>query len=206
MFGKSAPKQSSRRRKNRGSTLIEMAMGVSVMSVVFAGVMGAFVQSRKMTEGSIFQNSAVTVILGYLEQIKNMDFVEIPYYSGNTLMRGTIATNDDVLYTQLDSDTMDILRISTGTPITAGSVTPGTVPAGVVDNYKVVDINDTPDTSADDLMMHIWIWIAPLDNPGSGVAAARSINVVYTWAFNNGNIQETNVESIATIRSAVPTF
>ena len=176
------------------------------MSFVFAGLMGAFVQSRRMTEGSIYQNSAVTVILGYLEQIKNMDFVEIPYYDGETLKRGSIATLDNQIYTQLDSDTLDVLMISPGTPILASSVVPGTVPEGVVDNFKLIDINDTQDTTDDDLIMHIWVWIAPLDSQVAGVAPARSINIVYTWSFSNGNIKQAHVESVATIRSVVPTF
>ena len=195
-------------RSRRGSTLIELALGVSVMSVVFAGTLSAFVQSRRMTEGSIFQNSATTVIQGYLEQIKNIEFQDIPYYSGSTLMRGAITTSDDTIYTQLDSDTLDVLRISSGTPILPSAVTPGIVPSveGLVDNFKAIDINDTPDDTRDDLIMHIWVWVNPLDNAAAGVASSRSIKVVYTWSFNNGGIARTEVSSIATIRSVVPTF
>lgn len=176
------------------------------MAMVFVGVMGAFIQSRRMTETSIFQNSAVTVIQGYMEQIKNMDFSEIPYYSGSSLMRGTINTTDDKIYTQLDSETLDVLRISPGTPIDPQSVTLGQVPEGVVDNEKLIDINDTPATTDDDLLMHIWIWVAPLDNASIGVSPSRSFNIVYTWSFTDGGIKQTHVDAVATIRSVVPTF
>lgn len=186
--------------------MIELALGSTVMAFVFAGMMGAFVQSRRLTEGSVFQNSAITVIQGYLEQIKNMDFSEIPYYSGSTLKRGSITTADNTIYTQLDSDTMDVLRISTGTPLSAATVTPGVVPSGVVDNLKLIDINDTPESTDDDLIMHLWIWIAPLDSAALGIGQARSIQIVYSWGFKNGGRTQTYVDSITTIRSVVPTF
>ncbi|WP_324726061.1 hypothetical protein [Actomonas aquatica] len=178
------------------------------MSVVFAGTLGAFVQSRRMTEGSVFQNSATTVIQGYLEQIKNMDFWEIPYYDGGTLYRGSVTTADATIYTQLDSVTMDTLQISSCAPILPANVTPGVVPttAGLVDNYKVIDINDTPDTTQDDLRMHLWVWVSSLDNTAGGVGPSRCIRIVYTWSFNNGGISRANVDSITTVRSVVPTF
>ncbi len=192
----------------RGSTLIELALSLTVMSVVFAGTLGAFVQSRRMTEGSVFQNSATTVIQGYLEQMKNMDFWEIPYYAGSTLMRGSIATADPTIYTQLDSATLDTLRISSCAPLLPSSVPPGVVPtlSGLVDNFKLIDINDTPANTEDDLQMHLWVWITPLDNTGSGIGPTRCIRIVYMWSFNNGGISRANVDSITTIRSVVPTF
>ena len=205
---KTVSRSTSPRSRRRGSILIELALGVSVMSVVFAGTLSAFVQSRRMTEGSVFQNSATTVIQGYLEQIKNIEYQDIPYYNGATLMRGSIPTTDDKIYTQLDSDTLDVLRISSGTPILPSAVTPGVVPTvtGLVDNFKAIDINDTPDDTNDDLIMHLWVWVTPLDNASTGVASSRSIKIVYTWSFNNGGIARTEVSSIATIRSVVPTF
>jgi type II secretory pathway pseudopilin PulG len=195
-----------RPRATRGYTIIEVVMGVAIMALVFTGVMGAFIQSRRLTEGSVFQNSAITVVQGYLEQIKNMDFHEIPYYEGANLKRGRIGTNDNVIYTLLDANTPDVLRISSGAPLNAKTITPGTVPAGVVDNYKLIDINDTPDVTEDDLIMHLWVWVTPMEDPAAGVAPARNIHVVYTWAFSNGGIRQTHVDAISTIRSIVPTF
>ncbi len=204
--GSSAPPRF--RCARQGSTLIELAIGVTVLSVVFAGTLGAFVQSRRMTEASVFQNSATTVIQGYLEQMKNMDFWELPYYQAGTLMRGSISTTDPTIYTQLDSDVLDVLTISSCSPLTVANVTPGRVPSieGLADNFKRIDINDTPEISDDDLLLHLWIWVTPLDNVSTGVGPARSIHIVYTWSFNNGGISRANVDTITTIRSVVPTF
>ncbi|MCF3649723.1 type IV pilus modification PilV family protein [Synoicihabitans lomoniglobus] len=197
---------SPRHNSERGFALIETALGAVVMSMVFAGMMSAFVQSRRLTEGSIFQNSTVTVVQGYLEQIKNMDFASIPHYDGDTLRRGTVITDDANIYTRLDADTLDVLQISPGAPIAKSTVIPGEVPEGVVDNFKQIDINDTPETTADDLNLHVWVWITPLDDADNGVGPSRRIRMVYTWSFNNGGISQTYVDSITTIRSVVPTF
>lgn len=190
----------------RGSTLIELAIGSTVMAMVFAGVAGTFIQSRRLTESSIYMNSALTVVQGYLEQIKNLEFAELPYYTADGLFRGTHATADDQVYTQLDSETYDTLSISPGTPPDASTLTPYATPPGAVDNFKSIDVNDTPDNPDDDLAMNLWIWIQPLEDPIAGIAPARSITIIYNWTFNDGGISNRFIDSIVTVRSVVPTF
>jgi hypothetical protein len=190
----------------RGSTLIEVAMGATIMAVVFGGLAGTFLQSRRLTESSIYMNSALTVVQGYLEQIKSLEFSDLPYYRSGTLYRGIITSTDDKVYTQLDSDVYDILRISPGTPPNASLLVPYATPETAVDNFKTIDINDTPDNADDDLKMNIWIWITPLDDAVNGIAASRAITIIYNWTFTDGGISRRQLDCIVTVRSAIPTF
>jgi Tfp pilus assembly protein PilV len=190
----------------RGFSLIEVAVAMTVFTLMIVGVFAAMLQSRKMTESSIYQNSAVTVVQGYIEQMKNMDFNELPYYDGSTLMKNGETSSDSTIYTQLDSDTYDTLKLSSGAVPTMASVIAGTRPTGAVDNSKKIDINNTPDDTADDLVLNIWVWIVPLDNAGSRVGDSRHITMIYNWSFATGGVDLTFHDSVTTVRSRVPTF
>lgn len=225
MFLRSSPVL--RRGSERGLTLVEVMVSGTILTIVSLGILAALIQSRRMTEASIYQNSAVTAMQGYLEQMKNMEFNELPYYSGTTLMRGTVTTADDVIYTRLDNTTPDTLRISSGSipslatfiavtntacaAMTAGTlartaqITSNSLGTGAIDNVKIIDVNNTT-TAVDDLHLHIWVWISPLDNAGAGVSASRSITMVYAWMFNDGTRMRSGVDTVRTVRSAVPTF
>lgn len=191
-----------------GFTLIEVSVAATILTICVLGILGSLIQSRKMTESSIYQNSAVTIVQGYIEQMKNMDFTELPYYvDGKTLMRNGAASADDVIYTQLDSDTYDTLRLSPGLAPAASVLSPkGPKPEGAVNNLKAIDINDTPENKGDDLNMNIWVWISPLDNAPAAVGPSRRITMVYTWTFESGGASLSYIDTVTTIRSRVPSF
>lgn len=223
-------KTHSRQRRSAtqsGLSLIEVVVSVSVLALVASGILAALIQSRRLTESSIYHNSTVTAMQGYLEQMKNMEFNELPYYDGETLMRGSIVTGDNVIYTRLDNDTPDPLRLSSG-PIPAlsafqtaaraasvgmtsgavsrtASITSLAFGEGMIDNVKVIDINNTP-TTVDDLVLHVWVWITPLESDADGVSAARAITMMYCWTFTDGRRVRTGTDTVRTVRSAVPTF
>ena len=73
-----APASPIRPRQRRGFTLVETAISMGVLAVLMVGVLSALMLSRRMTEGSIYQNSALTIIQGYIEQMKNMEFASLP--------------------------------------------------------------------------------------------------------------------------------
>lgn len=198
-FGNSA-------RDQAGFSLIEVAISVAIFAVLMIGVLGAMIQSRKMTESAIYQNSAVTITQGYIEQMKNMDFNELPYYQGNALMRDGETTIDPVIYTQLDVDTYDTLSISPGPVPSRNFIKKGKRPTGVVDNNKLIDINNTPNDPTDDLGLNIWVWIMALDDPSTRVGDSRQITIVYNWSFDAGSVNMDFRDTVTTVRSRVPTF
>jgi len=198
-------------------TLVEVTIGSAVLALLSIGILAAFLQSRRLTEGSIYQNAALTALQGYLEQIKSIEFADVPYYDGGVLKRPSSSeaddsTEDDLIYTLSDEDTLDTLRISPGTPPSLDSLTPGETPEGVIDNLKLLDVNGTdgedgrPDNPDDDLRLNIWVWVQPLEGGVDGLSPARAITLIYTWEFRDGTNVRRTLGSVRTVRSAIPSF
>lgn len=135
-------------RRHSGLTLVEVIISMTVLSLTMGGIFAILIQSRRLTEGSVAQNSALTIVQGYLEQMKNM---ELSSLTGGLDSDGepVVDTNSFAVPTMLDSSTPDALWTSTGTPPDLASIVPGTTPTGVVDNLRAFDIlKDDTDTSS----------------------------------------------------------
>jgi hypothetical protein len=206
--------------------LVEVMAASAVLGMVIVGVLAALVQSRRLTEGSIYQNAAITVVQGYLEQIKESDFANVPYYVGTTLVAGnsndpiagvTAANRSKAIKTLLnntDVDTIanangetisDFLLISAGDPPALSSFVPGgAAPTGVEDNVKVIDVNQTTSKS-DDLRLRLWVWVKDASASSYDATQVRAITIIYQWAITDGARTRWFVGTMRSLRSAVPT-
>lgn len=188
-----------------------------VLMLLSGGLLATLIQTRKLTEGSLLQNSANTIMQGYIEQIKNMEFADLPYTTGTTVVPGSVAGSPSTLLTRSIArvsktgggmeNVIDPLLISTSatTPAPA-EILKSATPAGVVENVKIFDVNNTPDNVNDDLRLRMWIWIRDIGNPAVDATQVRGITVIYSWRANNAAQARSFVGTIRSIRSAVPTF
>ena len=104
-----------------------------------------------LTEGSVYQNTALTIVQGYLEQMKNMSI--------NSLINPDPSTGSPRLTTSfsipaLFSDTTsDSIQTSTGAVALLSSITPGVTPSGtgigIVDNLRGFDMAKDPSATAE---------------------------------------------------------
>lgn len=178
------------------------------MTLILIGVFAALVQLRRLTEGSISQNSALTAVQGYIEQMKNMEFGDLPYLDASgALIAGPIAGAPAQIPTRLDESTTDSLTISTVLPIPATEtiLSAGEPPAGVVENLKTIDINQTPDNASDDLQLRLWVWVQDVSDSSIDATQVRSMNVIYAWDFFDGTHTRRLAGAVRTIRSSVRT-
>lgn len=205
-------------RRTDGFTLVEVMVAVLVLAMFVGGMLATLIQSRNLTEGSIYQNSANTIMHGYVEQIKNMEFTDLPYTSGTTLVPGSVAGAASTILTRgvrrvsgadgkMENIT-DPLLISTSATIPAPSaILAANTPSGVADNIKLYDINNTPGNEADDLRLRVWIWVRDLSDSSTDATNLRGITILYSWRPNNTTSNARSfVGTVRTIRSAVPTF
>ena len=189
-------------------TLIEICISATLLTIGVIAVLGSLLYARSMSESSIYQNAAVTAVQGYLEQMKNMEFAELPYITaGGSIVAGGGATSTQIP-TRLNASTSDPLVISTATTIpslasmgiTAGSAT------GISDNVKTIDVNSTPSDTVDDLRLNLRIWIQDISNPAVSATQVRSITIQYAWLGGTGPKARIYRSSVRSIRSAVPTY
>lgn len=202
-----APTASVSRRLG-GFTLIEIVVAATLLSFAVVGVLGSLIHSRRLTEGSIYQNGAVTVVQGYIEQMKNMEFANLPYTtSSGTVVAGGGATAT-LIPTKLNASTDDPLTISTSTTIpdiSTLTLSPSSI-TGVADNIKTIDISSTPSQTSDDLRINLRVWIQDISNPALDATQVRAIIIQYAWREGGSPNARIQRSTVRTIRSAVPTY
>lgn len=197
------------RDRRRGITLVELAVASTVLAIGIVGVFGSLLYARGMSEGSIFQNAAISAVQGYVEQMKNMEFNDLPYTtSSGTVVAGSGATSTQVP-TRASASVADPLVISTATTIPALSTistTASTAITGVTDNIKLIDVNSTPNDTKDDLRLNLRVWIQDVSNSGVSATQVRAITIQYAWRSGSGSTARINRATVRNIRSAVPTY
>src|ERR1051326_933921 len=52
--------------------LIEIMVSVGVLAMLIGGILAVLTQTRRLTAASIAQNCALTIVQGYVEQLKNL--------------------------------------------------------------------------------------------------------------------------------------
>lgn len=187
---------------------MELAIAATLLSIGVIAVFGSLLHSRRLSEASISQNAAVTVVQGYLEQMKNMAFTDLPYTTAaGTAVAGSGSTATQVA-TLLNSSTPDPLVISTATTIPHINTINATASAltGITDNLKLIDISSTPTNTVDDLRLNLRVWIQDISNTSVSATQVRSITIQYAWQSGTGVNARTYRSSVRSFRSAIPTY
>lgn len=121
-------------------TLIEVVIALTVLAISMGGIFATLIQSRRLTEASVVQGSALTIVQGYVEQMKSLEILELVGGTTDVYGNPTLTTTSYAIPTRSDSTTLDPLMTSTGTPPDISTLTPGVTPSGVVDNLKNFDM------------------------------------------------------------------
>jgi prepilin-type N-terminal cleavage/methylation domain-containing protein len=171
----------TRSRLSRGMSLLEVMSGMAILSMVSLGILAALLQSRRLTEGSIYQNTAVTAAQGYIEQMKNMEFDELA---------------QDPIPCRLTENILDPINVS---PLPRSTDTQEV-------NHRFVDLNTTPDNPEDDMPLDLVVYVENITDPANGIGDAKAISITYTWVVNEGSAQRSFTNTVSCIRSKVPTI
>jgi hypothetical protein len=214
-------------------TLVEVLTSLAIMGTVFAGILACLMQTRRLAAASIFQNCAITIVQGYIEQIKNIPLQQFVNASVTDTQNNPVLTTSFSLPTLKDQSGAVITLQTTPSGIAASTLlnaTPGTTPTGVVDNLQSFDMDsrvssgtttwasiwpnanttlaayptETPKRS--DLRMNFWVHITDLTPTSAAKFKSYGVLIVYTWQYTDGNRLRYAKDSVRTIRSAVQTF
>jgi type II secretory pathway pseudopilin PulG len=177
----------------RAMTLVEVMFAVAILTIAVGGILATFMQSRRLTEGSVYQNAALTIVQGYVEQIKNMELTQMV---GGADANGNPALNTGSysIPVYYDRNTPDALQTSTGTPPTISAINSGVTPTGVVDNLKTFDMAKDLDAVAmvnvDDLAYATtdqvtWpsVWPGAQNYPATTVRAGKADLHLNVWVW-----------------------
>ena len=174
-------------------TLVEVTLALTILALSLCGILAALIQSRRLTEGSVSQNSALTIVQGYMEQIKNMELKDVVNAPADPAAGGVASlANSFWIPTRFKEpptgvapgssgdDGMDGLYTSTGTPpdpslLPAPGTTPSTNPAvgggSIRDNLK-----DFSDNSGQRGTATTWFacWPGRILDPDSNYVKAQT--------------------------------
>jgi type II secretory pathway pseudopilin PulG len=64
-------------RRNCGVSLVEMVIAMGVLTMVSAGLISVTYQVRSTAEQAVYQNTALTLAQGYLEQLRSLDYTTL---------------------------------------------------------------------------------------------------------------------------------
>lgn len=191
--------------------MVEIMVAGAVMGIMSLGMLQAMLQSRRVTEGSILQNSALNIMQGYIEQLKNMDYADL------TVSPAVGAGSVEIDLTpdnELDNDPTDTsidplilpLQLSHGTAPTTVPAIGASAPLGAVDNERRVLIRYTSltPTEADRITVNFWIWVKDLTGEVTDLSEAKSITIIYTYTVRDGGRIKRFRHQIRSIRTVVP--
>jgi Tfp pilus assembly protein PilV len=214
-------------------TLVEVAVAMGVMTIMMAGVLAAFMQTRRLASASVAQNCAITIVQGYIEQLKNMplqQFINANPVDAQNNPNLTVSFELPTMKDQTDTNVELMTTPSTVTTATIFGSAYGVTPTGVVDNLQTFDMDSrstagtttwatiwpgantalaaypTTVPGKSDLRMNIWVQITDLSPTASSKCKAYGMLLVYTWQYLDGGRIKYNRSSVRAIRSAVQTF
>ena len=214
-------------------TLVEVAVAMGVMSVMMAGILAALMQTRRLASASVAQNCAITIVQGYIEQLKNLPLQQFVNANAVDTQNNPNLTTSFALPTMKDQSNLGIQLNTTPSTVslaTLTNATPGVTPAGVYDNLQTFDMDlltagsattwaaiwpgantaltPYPSTAprTTDLRMNFWVQISDLSPGASPRCKAYGFIIVYTWQYVDGGRMRFAMDSVRSIRSAVQTF
>jgi prepilin-type N-terminal cleavage/methylation domain-containing protein len=216
-------------RRQRAFSLFEMMISMGLMTIIMTAVLAAFVQTRRLASASVAQSCAVTIVQGYIEQLKNIPLQNFINSDATDPQNNPRLTVSFELPTMKDQATTPITLWTTPSTVTASTLTGGTAgtsPTGAVDNLQAFDMDSRNQTGTgtwatiwpnannyptstpgrSDLRMNFWVQITDLTPSSTPKCKAYGILIVYTWQYTNGGRTSYFKDSVRTVRSAVQTF
>jgi Tfp pilus assembly protein PilV len=64
-------------RRSRALTLIEVMVSMGIFTLISLGVLALVTQVRRIAENNVYENTAITMAQGYVEQVRSLSYAEL---------------------------------------------------------------------------------------------------------------------------------
>ncbi len=183
-------------RVRRGLTLLEVMVAMVLMAAVMVGFIGAFVESRRVTESSVLHAAATSAVYGIIEQIKQLDFTNaLPSLVSDPGDPGT--TSPPLIRVRLNQNTLKWLRVvhttAGNTPLgptttPSPSATAASVGGGAIDNFLgALPLSTITNARSQSIDLNFWIWIDEIPDTTKDVSEVKKVTVIYTYTYQTGS-------------------
>jgi hypothetical protein len=175
-------------------------MALTMLALFMLAFLGAFVQSRRVTEASVMHAAATSIVYGVIEQIKQLDYTNaLPSLVTDPGDPGS--TTPPLIRVRLNQNTLKWLRVvhttSAGTPAgptttPAASAAAASVGGGAIDNILgALPLSSVTGTRSQSINLNLWIWIDEIPNVSSDVTEVKRVTLIYTYSYQTGGSTRT---------------
>lgn len=181
------------RHPNRGVTLVELMVSMTLLVVVMLGFLSTFLQSRRLTEGSVLHAAATSLFYGIVEQMKGLSYTELlPSTAVDDDAPTDVKDKPPYIRIRINQDVTKWLRV-VYTQDPDAPQAPTTTPApsvkssdiGAIDNYLGnLPLSTVTGTASQDLALNLWIWIDEIS--GKDADEVKKVTIVYTYSYMDG--------------------
>jgi hypothetical protein len=184
----------------RAMSLVEVAVAMTLLATTLIAMLGAFVQSRRVTESSVLNAACTSLVYGLIEQMKGLDYTTLmPSYEVDTDAPDDIENSPPYIRLRVNQDVTVWLRVVHTTdpdhpaaPTSTPAPTATAASVGAIDNFiGRIPLSTVTGTASQDLSLNLWIWIDELENPSRDVSEVKKVTVVYTYSYLDGNATRT---------------
>jgi len=186
------PRSAKRRRGARlgpqsAVTLVEVMVSMFVLALVMLGLLGNFVQSRRVSESSVLHAAATAMVYGLIEQIKQLDYTSLlPNYEADPsvpVVGGVPSVNPPYLRLRINQEKIVWVRVVHTTPTDLDETTTAILPpqgptvtpppsatatsVGAIDNFiGNIPLSTVTGTTSQQINLNLWVWIDDIANMG----------------------------------------
>jgi hypothetical protein len=176
----SRPRNALKSLGNRAVSLVELVISMAVMTIVSVSVISVTFLIRSTAEQAVYQNTALTLAQGYLEQLRSLDYASLSAAatsSGNTLALINAAGNT--------------VRDEAGNLLNAGDWAREVV---------FLDVN-TRGANIQPLTFRFRPVLTNMPSTAAGVEITVFFETTYNWG-----VTRTYRGALRSVRSSVPTY
>ena len=203
-------------RQCRALSLVEVMCSLFILGLVMLGLIGNFVQSRRVTEGAVLHAAATALVYGMIEQIKDLDYATmLPNYEADPSVpkdANNLPTvsppyirlrlnQEKVVWLKVvhtsptdEDDTTDDILPPQGPTYTPG---PDDTVSGAVDNWLgSIPLSTITGSMSQQINLNMWVWIDDISNKGKwsaegtqpqpDCADVKKITIIYTYRYQDG--------------------
>jgi type II secretory pathway pseudopilin PulG len=167
-------------------TLVEMMVALGLLAMLSVSVISVTFQTRSMSEQSVYQNTALTLAQGYMEQIRHLDYTTLSSVAQDSSSAVTLPIDNSV-----------------GTQVQPLS---GTFFGNGVWAAETVYLDQTASGSPiQPMQFRFRPVLTSLETATSGLASGVEVVLFYQVTYNFGVLRVVN-GSLRSVRSSVPTY
>lgn len=198
-------------RSTRALTLVETMFAMTLMATTLLGFLGAFIQSRRITESSVLHAAATSLVYGIVEQIKTFDYTAlVPSTSTDAdqttydAFPGASSKAAPYIRVRLNQDQVTWLQCKTtgGAPTSRPSESATATSLNVPDNIiGPLSLSSVSGTSSQPLTLHVWVWIDEIPDVSRDVSEVKKITLVYSYSYVDGARTRTAIDREVFLRT-----